>query len=80
MNTKKEDLDKKEEASSWDLVDAVYEQLPDEKGMYFVKQLLILQFQVFVNVYIISFLAAGCLPAELQHCNFIMYCMMHVVL
>ena len=27
MNTKKEDLDEKEEASSWDLVDAFYEYL-----------------------------------------------------
>ena len=27
MNTKKEDLDEKEEASSWYLVDAVYEYL-----------------------------------------------------
>ena len=27
MNTKKEDLDEKEEASSWDLVDVVYEYL-----------------------------------------------------
>ena len=31
MNTKKEDLDEKEEASSWDLVDAVYEYLMKKK-------------------------------------------------